>query len=140
MNGVDAVAEDLHFDMARPADEFLEIEAAVAESRLGFGRRLIEQRLELSAVSATRMPRPPPPAAALIITGKPILRGQFARLALVGDAPSEPGTTGTPAFCAALAGRALSPMVRIVAALGPTNIKPARSTASAKSAFSDRKP
>ncbi len=89
----------------------------------------------------TRIPRPPPPAAALIITGKPI------RLAMVkiaspssGKGPSEPGTVGTPDFFIAAIAATLSPIMRMVSALGPINTKPEFSTCSAKLAFSAKKP
>ena len=57
-----------------------------------------------------------------------------------GSAPSEPGTHGTPAFIIAALALTLSPISRIVSARGPMNTNPDRSTFSAKSAFSDRKP
>ncbi len=57
-----------------------------------------------------------------------------------GNAPSEPGTHGTPAFSIAALALTLSPIRRIVSARGPMNTKPDFSTLSAKSAFSDRKP
>ena len=69
MDRVAPVAEHLHLDMAGARDEFLQIEAAVAERGLRLGARLIEGGSKPSSVSATRMPRPPPPADALIITG-----------------------------------------------------------------------
>ena len=68
-----AVAEHLDFDVARPAEVFLEIDRVVAEGGLRFGAgggervRTIRRR-----VCATFMPRPPPPAAALTSIGKPI--------------------------------------------------------------------
>ena len=57
-----------------------------------------------------------------------------------GSAPSDPGTHGTPALIIATLALTLSPMRRMVSARGPMNTKPERSTFSAKSAFSDRKP
>ena len=87
-----------------------------------------------------RMPRPPPPAEALIISGKPIACASSRAVAASATRPSEPGTTGTPAFNAAPRADALSPIARIVSPLGPTKIRPAASTASAKAAFSERKP
>ena len=54
--------------------------------------------------------------------------------------PSEPGTQGTPAFFMVLIAEILSPMRRMVSALGPMKMKPLCSTRSAKSAFSERKP
>ena len=74
------------------------------------------------------MPRPPPPAAALIISGKPISSG------------SPSGTTGTPASLAIRFASSLSPPARNAAGGGPTQMIPAASTASAKSGFSARNP
>jgi hypothetical protein len=54
--------------------------------------------------------------------------------------PSEPGTHGTPCDFITRMAETLSPMMRMVSALGPTNTKPLFSTRSAKSALSDRKP
>ena len=68
-----AVAGELHFEMARIEDEFLEQDRAVAEGGLSF--RFAQQSSAASkslASSTRRMPRPPPPAEALISTGKPI--------------------------------------------------------------------
>ena len=66
------VAEDLHLDMARRVDEALEEDGAVAER----GRRLppgARDRLgEVVGRVTIRMPRPPPPNAALTRIGKPI--------------------------------------------------------------------
>ena len=65
-----AVAEDLHLDVAGLLDELLDVDRAVAEGRLGLRPRLVAgcSRSEMS-LCATRMPRPPPPATALIRTG-----------------------------------------------------------------------
>jgi hypothetical protein len=65
-----AVAEDLHLDMARAAEVFLDIDLVIAEGGLGLGARGAEGVFELGlAVRATFMPRPPPPAVALMMTG-----------------------------------------------------------------------
>jgi 1-aminocyclopropane-1-carboxylate deaminase/D-cysteine desulfhydrase-like pyridoxal-dependent ACC family enzyme len=59
------------------------------------------------------MPLPPPPAAALMRTGKPIARAVAAQLVLgVDHVAVVPGTTGTPAAIAARA-LILSPISRI---------------------------
>jgi acetyl-CoA carboxylase biotin carboxylase subunit len=57
-----------------------------------------------------------------------------------GSGPSDPGTVGTPALIIALIADTLSPIKRIVSALGPIKVKPDFSTCSAKSAFSAKKP
>ena len=69
----------------------------------------------------TRIPRPPPPAAALTTSGKPISSG------------SPSGTTGTPASRAIRFASSLSPPDRSASGGGPTQVRPAASTASAKS-------
>ena len=54
------------------------------------------------------MPRPPPPATALISTGKADLVGEAAAPRRSSSMmPSLPGTTGTLAFAGQLAGRVL---------------------------------
>ncbi len=71
MHGVAlAVAEHLDLDVARAGEILLEIDGVVAEGGLGLGARgLATQSRGRSASCATFMPRPPPPAAALISTG-----------------------------------------------------------------------
>ena len=65
-----AVAEDLELDVARVAEIFLDIDGVVAERALGFGARLADLGLELVVrLVTTFMPRPPPPEAALTISG-----------------------------------------------------------------------
>ena len=85
------------------------------------------------------MPRPPPPALALRMIGKP-MRSAAARSSSSLWMPAEPGSVGTPA--AAMAARALilSPMRRIAAGGGPIQLRPHLMQTSANSAFSERKP
>ena len=65
-----AVADHLDLDMVRLGEIFLEIDAAVAECGPSLGTRGVEGLGEvLRGSCATFMPRPPPPAAALISTG-----------------------------------------------------------------------
>src|SRR6185437_5086714 len=122
MDRVAPVAEDLNLDMAGARDEFLQIEAAVAERGFRFGAGLIERGLDAFIALDDAN------AASARAVGRSAMR------------PSEPGTTGTPAALAAARAAALSPMARIVSPFGPTNTRPAASTASAKAAFSERKP
>ncbi len=79
-----------------------------------------------------RMPLPPPPAAALTSTGNPTVPASFGS--------SEEGSVGTPASTAARLAASLSPMAATAWAGGPTHTSPAAATASAKAAFSERKP
>ena len=76
----------------------------------------------------TRIPRPPPPAAALITSGNPISSG------------SPCGRTGTPASRAIRFAASLSPPRRSASGGGPTQVNPASSTAAANSGLSARKP
>ncbi len=64
------VAQHLDFDVARIGNEFFDEHAVVAETRfrLGAGAGEIFRHFRL-AENAMRMPLPPPPADALIITG-----------------------------------------------------------------------
>ena len=93
-----AVGDDLHLDVARRLDVALEVDVGVAEA----GQRLGARRLRAARAAARRratifMPRPPPPADALMITGKPIsLDGRRAPASSVSRRPV-PGRMGTPA-------------------------------------------
>ncbi len=86
------------------------------------------------------MPRPPPPATALISTGKPIPSASSIASASVPMAPSLPGTVGMPSSLAVALATILSPISRMCSGVGPMKVKPCSSTICAKSAFSDRKP
>ena len=88
-----------------------------------------------------RMPRPPPPAAALIITGNPVFSTKAK--AASADRPNLPATAGDGGHARGCRGLARCDLVahvsRIDCAVGPTKISPAASTAAANSAFSARK-
>ncbi len=102
-------------------------------------RAIANWRTRSSASSATRIPFPPPPAAALISMGKPIsvaLASASSELARM----SVPGTTGTSASTAVRRAIALSPIWRICCGVGPMKARWLRSQISENSAFSDRKP
>ena len=83
---------------------------------------------------------PPPPAAALSITGKPMRSAASARRPRSSTASSVPGTTGTPAAVAMRRAEVFSPMSAMVSLRGPMKTRPASSQARAKEAFSARKP
>jgi hypothetical protein len=64
-----AVAKDLDLDMARLLQVFLDIDLVIAEGALASAARGAEGDSRSSALRATFMPRPPPPAVALMMTG-----------------------------------------------------------------------
>ena len=94
----------------------------------------------LASLCATRMPRPPPPAVALIITGKPILCAIAIASSCVFTGPAEPGTVGTPASMARALALALLPSASIDWLVGPMNSILQSRTTCAKWLFSERKP
>ena len=65
------------------------------------------------------MPRPPPPATALTITGIPDLLDHLSACSSSVTGPSLPGNIGTPAFFIAFFARALSPSSLITLGSGP---------------------
>ena len=79
------------------------------------------------AVRTIRMPFPPPPRAALIITGNP--RSSAARRASASEATGSgvPGTTGTPASARRGVPRSCRPSRVIAAGGGPTKTSSGRS-------------
>ena len=86
------------------------------------------------------MPRPPPPAEALSSTGYPTRSAAARASSTVATTPSEPGVTGTPALRISARAADFAPALRMVSPRGPMNTSPSRAQASAKPAFSDRKP
>ena len=86
------------------------------------------------------MPRPPPPAAAFRMTGKPKLRAFSSASSPSFKGSVQPGMMGTPHWMAISLALSLSPIFASTSEDGPTNRIPFSSQARAKSAFSDRKP
>ena len=68
-DGAVMVAEHLELDVARMLDVFLDVDVADAEGRFGLALRGLERLRQLAGARTTRMPRPPPPATALMMTG-----------------------------------------------------------------------
>ena len=93
-----------------------------------------------SSFVTTRIPRPPPPNAALIIKGKPIFRPHFKASAGLDTALGVAGKVGTPALSAAFLAATLSPIFSSNSGRGPIKVIPACSQALAKSPFSDKNP
>ena len=85
------------------------------------------------------IPFPPPPADALTRSGHPT-RSPNRITWSASSTSSMAGGTGTPEAASALRAAILSPRIRITREEGPMKTSPSRSTASAKSGFSARKP
>ena len=93
-----------------------------------------------TALWATRIPLPPPPATALIMTGKPIFLATLRAFSSLSTTPSLPGMTGTLALVAISLALALSPKLTMASAEGPINLILQSEHCSAKSAFSAKNP
>ena len=63
------IAEDLELDVPRRFDVLLEVDVADAEGGFGLALRGLHRVRSSPAARTTRMPRPPPPAVALTMTG-----------------------------------------------------------------------
>jgi len=98
MDDFHAVADDLHFDVPSPGEKLFHISAP--EPKAVWASEAHRANISLSSANelAGRMPRPPPPASALIMTaprGPRLSRKLSASSRLV--AASVPGMVGTPA-------------------------------------------
>ena len=94
-----------------------------------------------SSIESQRLiPRPPPPAAAFKITGKPNSAASFSASSLPERGFSVPGIVGTLQVKAISLAESLSPIMSKISDLGPINLIPAFSHSLANSAFSARKP
>ena len=75
------VGKNLKFDMAGTGDRPFEDHLVGTEGARRFRTRHERARRRNPSIAVTsRMPRPPPPAAALIMTGKPIRQASSASL------------------------------------------------------------
>ncbi len=96
-------------------------------------RRAAATAASSSRRSATiRIPRPPPPYDALTSSGRGASTGTSSH--------HQDGSTGTPAVAASRLASALDPIAAMASGGGPTQTRPASSTARANAASSDRKP
>ena len=84
-------------------------------------------------------PRPPPPATALMKTGKPISRAAAMSVSGSVDGGQE-ASVGTPALRACSMAETLLPAMVSTSAEGPMKVMPLASHAAARSGFSERKP
>ena len=86
-----------------------------------------------------RIPLPPPPAAGLISSGSGSLRARSTKVFGSSSSMAE-GATGKPPLATNARARTLSPISSICSGVGPTNTRPAASTARANLLFSERNP
>ena len=86
------------------------------------------------------IPRPPPPAEALSITGYPIAFALSNASSGPSNIPSPPGTTGTPASFIVCFAFALFPIESMMSGLGPRKAKPFSLQIFENCALSDRNP
>jgi hypothetical protein len=63
------VGDDLELDVVRLLDEFFHVHGAVAKALHRFQEAAWKLEMRVASLSTGRMPRPPPPAVALIMTG-----------------------------------------------------------------------
>ena len=75
-----------------------------------------------SSFQIARIPLPPPPAVALIITGYPIFSATFLASFRSFRIPSDPGMVGPPAFLMVALAEALSPILSIWSPVAPMNL------------------
>ena len=107
-----AVAQHLHLDVLGARNVFFQetppdcrtrgrLRLRASSSKIGRDRR---------PWCTTRMPRPPPPNAALMMSGKPISLAIFNASARSSTGSSVPGRVGTPTFWASARAATLSPI------------------------------
>jgi hypothetical protein len=115
--------------------------AGIAEGPAGLGLRFVEQLGRGRRPSrTTRIPRPPPPNAALMISGNPMALAALQRFVALGERFLGPGERGNADAFGHGARRGLVAHRSRSSGRGPTKVMPARPQARANSAFSLRKP
>ena len=85
------------------------------------------------------MPRPPPPARALMSTGQPMRRASLSAWSAE-VSRSQPSARGTPASRAAMRAMSLLPMRSMTSGVGPMNTMPLSRHMRPNSAVSAKKP
>jgi hypothetical protein len=132
------VAENLHLDVLRARNVFSRNTAGLPNARPASVCASSSSFSRSPALCTTRMPRPPPPKAALMMSGKPI---SFAAAALRRDPHgSSVPSRSAPDFLRERAGGRLVAHHVEQFHRGPTKMMPASAHALANSAFSLRKP
>ena len=135
------VGDDLHFDVPRDARRIFpgrsrQLPKAASASAWACCKADFRAR----SFAATRMPRPPPPAEALISTGKPNCWANCSGLGLALDQPFAARHGGHFGLRAILRAEFLSPSRAMASGVGPMKVMLQSRQTSAKWEFSDRKP
>ncbi len=139
-DGTPPVAEHLDLQVPGPVEELLHEALTAAERGDGLAGRGLEGVGDLLARAGHRIPRPPPPCAALTTMGSPNSSANASASAASASGLVDPGASGAPASRAMARAVTLSPRASMVSGAGPIHVSPAASTARANSAFSDRNP
>ena len=103
-------------------------------------RFMAETEVKSSSLLEIRIPFPPPPEEALIMTGKPISFAMASPSSAVYTGSLLPGTTGTPACIMVFLASDLFPMRLMISADGPIKVMLHCWQSFAKRAFSDKNP
>jgi hypothetical protein len=113
------VGQHLDLDVPRLRQELLHVDGRIAERRLRLERVSVTAGSSAGLVCTTRMPAPAA-AAGRLDDHRIARRARHPHdlLRILGSAPSEPGTHGTPALFIAALALTLSPIRRIVSASG----------------------
>ena len=134
------VGHDLELDVAGVDDQLLQVHLPAAEAGQRLAAGLFKQGDEL--LRLIHPAHPPASTAGGGLDEHRVSNGVGQGPGLLGGVyrPVGAGPTGTPALCISFRAAALLPMARITSPEGPMKVMPAASQASAKSAFSLRKP
>ena len=138
-HGAVVIGDQLHLDVAGLGHDALEEHRRVAERLATLRPGALEGGDELVGLVDRRIPRPPPPAAALTISGKPIRWACAGRLDRV-DGAVAPRRDRHLGLLGQSAWRRSCRRARITSGGGPTKTTPSRSQSSANSGRSATKP
>lgn len=134
------IGHNLYLNVMRRRDELLHVALAVAKNGLALGACFNKMAFAASSTRSTlRMPRPPPPARALMSTGQP-MRSASAVASSGLLSKSQPGTMGTPPRQPFDARRPYRPCCRSPRPKDRPNARPYLSQSRTKLAFSEKKP
>ncbi len=135
------VGQYLELDMARPLDELLHVQVAVAEGASGLAGGLLEHCRQLVSTAADAHPATAAAGHRLQNHWVADALGPFQRAcASLSMIPSDPGRIGTPAFFIVCRAVDFSPIIRVTSGGGPMNLMFDARHTSAKFAFSLSRP